>query len=229
MTLDQEREDRDERKEKPSFAVFAPSAFIVALALVFLALHLPYLPTSLEDLDSINFALGVRQFDVAHHQPHPPGYPVYIALATLVHAAVPGEPRALALLSVVAGALGVVAMAALFGRLTGVGRSTWVPVALGLTSPLYWFTAARPLSDMTGLVAALAVQALTLGVTTTRGLCVAAFSAGLATGIRSQVAWLTVPLLLARGLGPQSPAPTPVAASPKPLAPTAAFVAGVFA
>src|SRR5436190_23369905 len=107
---------------------FKASFGVASLALVFLALHLPYLPTSLEDLDSINFALGVRQFDVAHHQPHPPGYPVYIALAKLVHAAVPGEPRALALLSVVAGALGVVAMAALFGRLTGVGRSTWVPV-----------------------------------------------------------------------------------------------------
>jgi len=130
-----------------------------------------------------------------------------------VHAAVPDEPRALALLSIVAGALGVVAMAALFGRLTGASRSAWVPVALGLTAPLYWFTAARPLSDMPGLAAALAVQALTLGATTRRGLCAAAFAAGLATGIRSQVAWLTVPLLLARGLG----------------SPAAAFLAGVLA
>src|SRR6476646_336192 len=103
-------------------------ALSLFLALLFLALHLPYLPKSLEDLDSINFALGVRQFDVAHHQPHPPGYPVFIALGKLVHAAVPDEARALTLLSIVAGALGAVAMAALFGRLPG-GRSTWVPVA----------------------------------------------------------------------------------------------------
>jgi hypothetical protein len=242
--------DRSDPGARGENVFSAGSAVIVLIAVAFLALHLPYFPTSLEDLDSINFALGVRQFDVAHHQPHPPGYPVYIALAKAVHAAVPDETRALALLSVVAGALGAVAMAALFGRLTSVGRSTWVPVALGLTSPLYWFTAARPLSDMPGLAAALAVQALTLGAITTRGLCVAAFSAGLATGIRSQVAWLTVPLLLARGLGtkglgdwgtrsphvpsPQSPAaspqpraPTPVTAGPKPLAPTASFLAGV--
>ncbi|HMJ83156.1 MAG TPA: hypothetical protein VK504_08325, partial [Vicinamibacterales bacterium] len=239
--------DRSDPGARGENVFSAGSAVIVLIAVAFLALHLPYFPTSLEDLDSINFALGVRQFDVAHHQPHPPGYPVYIALAKAVHAAVPDETRALALLSVVAGALGAVAMAALFGRLTSVGRSTWVPVALGLTSPLYWFTAARPLSDMPGLAAALAVQALTLGAITTRGLCVAAFSAGLATGIRSQVAWLTVPLLLARGLGtrglgtasppvpsPQSPAaspepraPTSVAASPQLLAPTASFLAGV--
>ena len=31
----------------------------VVLAIVFLAFHLPYLPASLEDLDSVNFALGV--------------------------------------------------------------------------------------------------------------------------------------------------------------------------
>ena len=243
-----DRRDRGARRENIFSANFGGAS--LGLALVFLALHLPYFPTSLEDLDSINFALAVRQFDVPHHQPHPPGYPVYIALARVVHAAVPDETRALALLSVLAGALGVVAMAALFGRLTSVGRSTWVPVTLGLTSPLYWFTAARPLSDMPGLAAALAVQALTLGAITTRGLCLAAFSAGLATGIRSQVAWLTVPLLLAKGLGarglgladrrqspvpsPQSPAaspqplaPTPVSASPKPLAPTASFLVGV--
>ena len=239
--------DRSDPGARGENVFSAGSAVIVLIAVAFLALHLPYFPTSLEDLDSINFALGVRQLNVAHHQPHPPGYSVYIALAKAVHAAVPDETRALALLSVVAGALGAVAMAALFGRLTSVGRSTWVPVALGLTSPLYWFTAARPLSDMPGLAAALAVQALTLGAITTRGLCVAAFSAGLATGIRSQVAWLTVPLLLARGLGtrglgtasppvpsPQSPAaspepraPTSVAASPQLLAPTASFLAGV--
>ena len=48
---------------------------------MFLAAHLPFLPPTLEDIDSINFALGVRDFDVAQHQPHPPGYPVFIALA----------------------------------------------------------------------------------------------------------------------------------------------------
>ena len=61
---------------------------------LFLALHLPFLPPSLEDLDSINFALGVRDFDVARHQPHPPGYPVFIAAAKAVRAIVPRSPGA---------------------------------------------------------------------------------------------------------------------------------------
>ena len=94
---------------------------IVVLALVFLARHLPYLPASLEDLDSINFALGIRQFDVAHHQPHPPGYPVFILIAKGVRAFGPAEASALALVSVGAGALGVLALAALYRRLDAAG------------------------------------------------------------------------------------------------------------
>src|SRR5579862_7413196 len=81
----------------------------VALAVLFLAFHLPFLPASLEDLDSINFALGLRHFDVAHHQPHPPGYPVFIVVAKAVHAIVPSEATALSAVSVLAGTLGVLA------------------------------------------------------------------------------------------------------------------------
>ena len=108
-----------------------PSAIVVVLALVFLALHLPYLPASLEDLDSVNFALGIRDFDVARHQPHPPGYPVFIADREGRRApSVPSEATALALVSVVAGALGVLAMAALFRRLDGARAADWSTAAV---------------------------------------------------------------------------------------------------
>src|SRR5829696_7652044 len=100
-----------------SSANSARSALIVVFSVLFLVLHLPYLPASLEDLDSINFALGIRQFDVARHQPHPPGYPVYIAVAKMVRAVTPSEVTTLALISVAGGALGVLAIAALFRRI----------------------------------------------------------------------------------------------------------------
>jgi hypothetical protein len=177
---------------------------VVLLALVFLTFHLPYLPSSLEDLDSINFALGVRQFDVAHHQPHPPGYPVFIAAGKIVHVFVRDEAKALALISVLGGALGVVAIGMLFRRLDGGRRSdqwTLAATAVAMTAPLYWFTAARPLSDAVGLAAALAIQAITVSAATARPLAAAAFCAGLASGIRSQVFWLTVPLLIVTGFG----------------------------
>ena len=56
---------------------------LAALAMAFALSHLPYLVSTLEDIDSVNFALGIRDFDVASHRPHPPGYPIYIALGKI--------------------------------------------------------------------------------------------------------------------------------------------------
>jgi hypothetical protein len=170
-----------------------------AAALAFLIAHLPYLPSSLEDLDSINFALGLRHFDVANHQPHPPGYPIYIAFGNLAHAFIPTEAHALAIIGVLAGALGAFALVAFFGRLDQEprsGPSAVLATMLTITAPLYWFTAARPLSDMAGLAAALAVQAIALTATTPANALVAVFCGAVTIGIRSQVAWLTLPLLV---------------------------------
>ena len=64
-----------------------------------------------------------------------------------------------------------------------------------LTCPLYWITAARPLSDAAGLAAALGVQALIVAAPSLNALAVAAAYAGFALGLRSQVAWLTLPIL----------------------------------
>lgn len=178
---------------------------IVALAIVFLAAHLPFLPPTLEDIDSINFALGVRDFDVAKHQPHPPGYPLFIALGKISTplmrgAGVPAaEPRGLAVWSALSGAALVVLLFALLRALDGdEWRAGWAAIVTVL-SPLFWFTALRPLSDTTGLAVAVAAQALIVPTLTGRGtprpLPVGAFLAGLAIGFRSQTFLLTLPLL----------------------------------
>ena len=140
----------------------------VALVLLFLAAHLALLPKTLEDLDSVNFALGVRQFDVARHQPHPPGYPVYIALskastAVLRVAGIDGAAsRGLAIWSALAGAAAIPAVFLVFRRLEGRDHlARWATLVLA-ASPLYWFTALRPLSDMLGFAAAMWALALLL-------------------------------------------------------------------
>ncbi len=188
--------------------------------MLFLAAHLVFLPPSLEDIDSINFALGVADFDVAKHQPHPPGYPVFIglskastALLRSAHVTNP-EVRGLAVWSAISGALLVFAVCALFQALVSVspGRmSRWLPLCATLVavmSPLFWFTALRPLSDMTGLVVAVGAQALITSVLTGLNgpsvLMWGGLLSGLAIGIRSQTALLTLPLLVLAILLPRS-------------------------
>jgi hypothetical protein len=182
--------------------VIVPRSAGAALILIFLLVHFALLPRTLEDLDSVNFALGVRQFDVAKHQPHPPGYPVFIALSKVSTAAlrIAGvgavAPRGLALWSAIGGALAVPALFVFFRRLERRDRLAWWATLVIACSPLYWFTALRPLSDACGFAAAMGVLALASGDATRRQLAAAAALAGLAVGIRSQTAVLTMPFLL---------------------------------
>src|SRR5206468_2498525 len=155
---------------------------------------------SLEDLDSINFALGIRDYDVSKHQPHPPGYPLFILAAKGLHRAGLSEVHSLSVLSVLGGALGVFGCIALFGaldrdasRTSGVGTglswtgpTVWLAVLVVITCPLYWVTTARPLSDGAGLGAALLLQALILAAPSSNALAFAATCAGFALGLRSQ-------------------------------------------
>jgi len=186
----------------------------VAVAVAFVAAHLPFLPQSLEDIDSINFALGLRHFDPALHQPHPPGYPLYIGLGHVSLAALSWlmpsllplrfEAVALAVWSLAGGALAIVAAAMLFRALEDVfpeeGARTPRLVVVGAASllavaPLFSISGVRPLSDMPGLALALLSQALIVrGIRSPRSLIAGAFVAGLAGGIRVQTALLTIPL-----------------------------------
>jgi hypothetical protein len=193
------------------------SKAIAALALVFLVAHLPFLPVTLEDIDSINFALGVKDFDVAKHQPHPPGYPVFVGLGKLSTAVLRSagvsapEARGLAVWSAISGAALIWLLFQLFrsfARLargpdragdTGSDGFAVCATVIAMTSPLFWFTSLRPLSDMTGLAGAVAAQALIVSVLSRRAgrqaLMWGALLAGLAIGIRSQTFLLTLPLL----------------------------------
>ena len=149
---------------------------LAAVAVLYLVAHLLYLPPTLEDIDSINFALGVRDFDVARHQPHPPGYPVFFALAKASTGGLQAigvrdpAPAALALLSALAGTALIPLLFALFRSLGAGAHLAWWAMAVAVCSPLTWFTALRPLSDMTGLAFAIAAQVCLLRALVVRGL-----------------------------------------------------------
>ncbi len=132
------------------------------------------------------------------------------AAAAALTSAAGAEARGLALLSTIAGTLLIGLLLVLFrvlerpltaGEGRGAGddrRAAWATV-IAVTSPLFWFTALRPLSDMTGLAAAVAAQAMIVSVLNGwrgRGTLIAgALLAGLAIGVRSQTFLLTLPLL----------------------------------
>ena len=189
-------------------SVSGPRSVVCAIAAVYLAAHVSYIAPSLEDIDSINFALGLRDFDPARHQPHPPGSPVYIALGRALLALVSiirpaldqitAEAWTLGLGSLIAGAVAIVAAAELFVLVAPDQRfaANW-GVALLAASPLFWLSGLRPMSDLPGLATALVAQVLILqGRIDRQRLVYGALAGGVAAGIRLQTAWLTAPLLV---------------------------------
>jgi hypothetical protein len=116
------------------------SSLLLALGFATLGLvtRLPFLGSVLAGWDSVQYALGLVQFDVVAHQPHPPGSILYVALGRLLLAVTGEANRALELLSLGANALAValcfVVGEQLFGR-----RIALLGAALYLTSPLVWY------------------------------------------------------------------------------------------
>jgi hypothetical protein len=184
---------------------------LAGLGVGFLAAHLPFLAEAPGTVDGANFLLGVQDFDLADHRPHPPGYPVFIALGKLSTALVNltgvQDPtrysaQALAVWGTLFGALASFVLFAYFRGLSGDRRQAVGAAALSVTCPLFWFNAARPMSDVTGLVASLAAQAVLLASRRDdasldrQRLILGAAMAGIAVGFRLQNALLTLPLLV---------------------------------
>lgn len=168
----------------------------VAAALV-LSSRVLFLPPTLEDIDSVNFALALREFNPALHQPHPPGFPVYVAVARGVNLLVPEPVRALSWLSAVAQALLVVPLFLLFRALGATAGRAAAAAALALANPILWFNGARPMSDSLGLLFVTSTQLLLLhGAADPRALVAGSAAAALAAGVRVQAVLLTVPLMV---------------------------------
>ena len=92
----------------------------------------------LYDIDSVNFALALRRFDPAVHQPHPPGYFLYVRLGVLSHAIFHDPNTALVAISILA-SCGTMAMIYLLTS-TWFGRTAAAFAGLIFVfSPLAWF------------------------------------------------------------------------------------------
>jgi hypothetical protein len=174
-----------------------------ALALLTVVSRLPYRARMLYNWDAVQFALALREYDVVKHQPHPPGYILYVALGRLVNAWLGDPTAAYVLLAVVFSGLTTFVVYALarfvYDRATALAAATLLAV-----SPLFWFYGSVGLTYagealFASAVAYFAFRALQ-GSETDAWL--AAAYLGLAGGMRQSMLLLLFPLwLLAVVLG----------------------------
>src|SRR6185437_9460726 len=121
----------------PSVLSRRPLECILFAALVLVS-RLLFRSHVLYDLDSVNFALGVSRFDPTVHQPHPPGYFLYICLARVVNSIVHDPNTALVAIGIAASCGAVVMIYLLAFEWFGRDAARFAAV-LFLFSPLTWF------------------------------------------------------------------------------------------
>jgi hypothetical protein len=98
----------------------------------------PLRARSLYEWDSAQYALGILRFDIHEHRPHPPGYPLWIALLKAVHLFVPDLNTAQIALDFVVTSLAAVLFYRLARRLYG-DAAGLLAAALLLFSPTVAF------------------------------------------------------------------------------------------
>jgi hypothetical protein len=169
---------------------------LIPYALLFLAallVYLPFLSISLDDFDSVSFALAVNNYDLRLQQPHPPGFPVYIAVGRMINALI-NDPRVtLTLISAISGAACIAGIAAL-GAALGSARAGIIAAVWAI--PVLWTNSVIALSDMPGLALTLwaVVCIVRIRGTSPGFLYAAAILTGLSLGVRPQNA---LPILIA--------------------------------
>jgi hypothetical protein len=89
-------------------------------------------------MDSVQFALALEKYDIYVHQPHPPGYFLYIMLGRLLNLFIKDANITFIVISIVFSGLTVAAVYYLgkeiFDKRTGI-----IAAAIAITSPSIWF------------------------------------------------------------------------------------------
>lgn len=131
-------------KRLEAASTFSKVAFVFPLVF---ALYFFTRSISLDEWDSYQFAMGVREFDLWKHQPHPPGYPLYIFFGWIGSHFFHWDPGfSLKLVSCIGGALFVVAWFAIIrGQFNE--RFAWLVAACLTATPIVWMTSTKVLSD----------------------------------------------------------------------------------
>lgn len=170
--------------------ILALIAAVILTRWVFRSEHLVH-------MDSINFALGIIDYNPVTHQPHPPGYFLYIMLGKALYYFTADPASALLLISISASVAAAIFVYLLtyewFGRTAAIFSGLLI-----LTSPFTWFYGTVALTYIVEFCLVSLVGLLCWYVSTgrTQFLVPAAIVMGLAVGFRQSSILFLAPLCL---------------------------------
>jgi hypothetical protein len=172
------------------------TAWVVALTIA--ATRLLAVSRTIWDWDEALFLLGMRDFNVAQHHPHPPGFPLFIVAGRMVRMIVADDFRSLQVVATVASMLLFPAIFLLARELRTGFTIAMVAGALTAFFPNVWLYGGAALSDVPTLTLSAAAAAMLLRSVRSRGsIAIAALLAVGAAGMRPQtLSVIALPLLV---------------------------------
>jgi hypothetical protein len=169
---------------------------ILLLTSVLLVTRVAFRSHYLYDIDSVNFALALRRFDPSVHQPHPPGYFLYVWLGRAASLVFHDANTAFVFISIMASAGALIMICALANNWFGRGPAFFAGLIF-VFSPLVWFHGTVALTYAAEMFFSAFTGYLCWRVYCEGKLAVAAAAtAGLAAGFRPSFLLFLTPLLL---------------------------------
>ncbi len=168
-----------------SYKKIKPHLFIILLAIFVLFLKLIFLSHWLEDWDSVQFALALHNFSVVNHQPHPPGYPLYVLMGKIIYFFIRDDLLSLASLSFISSSLSVVFIYKLAKQMFDTKTAILASIML-IFVPIFWIFSQLPLSNIPGFFFyLLIIYEMYKYHSNLKAMLLISFLAGLVLGVRA--------------------------------------------
>ena len=108
------------------------------LFLITVVSRIPFRSRVLYHMDSVQYALATEHYDISVHQPHPPGYFLYVMLGKLLNTITHDPNTSFVILSIFASGAFVVTVYTLAKRMFD-ENTALAAALLAMTSPIVWF------------------------------------------------------------------------------------------